>query len=294
MNNYVITGSIGHISKPVVEGLIKAGKKVKVITSSADRVAEIEKLGATAIVGDVSNAEFVLNAFRGADVVYTMIPPIWVTTNWRKSQNVIGENYAKAIRENNVRYVVNLSSIGADIGNGVGPVDGLYDLEKSLDAIPSLNVKHLRPAFFFYNFLAQVPLVKQAGILGANYGDGEKIFLVHPRDIAAVALEELTGLNFSGSSVRYIISDERSGKEIAQVLGKAINREVPWIVFSDDQQRDGLLQAGVPATNAEGYTTMGRALREGVMQKDARKTKPSFNKTKLEDFASEFARAYNA
>ena len=43
MNKYVITGSIGHISKPLVEGLIKAGKDVTVITSNNDRVKEIEK-----------------------------------------------------------------------------------------------------------------------------------------------------------------------------------------------------------------------------------------------------------
>jgi uncharacterized protein YbjT (DUF2867 family) len=292
MKNYVITGSIGHISKPIVEGLINAGKNVTVLTSSTDRVKEIEKLGAKALVGSVQEADFVSTAFKGADVVYTMIPPIWSTNDWRKSQNEVGRNYARAIQSNNVRYVVNLSSVGADVGNGVGPVDGLYDFEKMLNDIPSLHVKHLRPAYFFYNLLAQIPLVKQAGILGANYGDGEKLYLVHTRDIAAVALEELLTLKFSGSSVRHIISDERSGKEIASVLGKAINKDIPWVVFTDEQQRDGLLQAGLPPTHAEGYTQMGIAIREGVMLKDARRSKPELRGTKLEDFASEFAAAF--
>jgi uncharacterized protein YbjT (DUF2867 family) len=292
MKNYVITGSIGHISKPIVEGLINAGKNVTVLTSSADRVKEIEKLGAKALVGSVQEADFVSTAFKGADVVYTMIPPIWSTNDWRKSQNEVGRNYARAIQSNSVKYVVNLSSVGADVGNGVGPVDGLYDFEKMLNDIPSLHVKHLRPAYFFYNLLAQIPLVKQAGILGANYGEGEKLYLVHTRDIAAVALEELLNLKFSGSSVRNIISDERSGKEIASVLGKAINKELPWVVFTDEQQRDGLLQAGLPPTHAEGYTQMGRAIREGVMLKDVRRSKPELSGTKLEDFASEFAAAF--
>jgi hypothetical protein len=46
MNHYVITGSIGHISKPVIEGLVKAGKKVSVITSNPDKIKEIEASGA--------------------------------------------------------------------------------------------------------------------------------------------------------------------------------------------------------------------------------------------------------
>lgn len=293
MKTYVITGSIGHISKPIVEGLIKAGKEVSVITSSRERVAEIEKLGAKAIVGNVQDSGFVRSAFKGADVVYTMIPPIWQTDNWRKSMNEVAKNYADAIEANNIRYVVNLSSMGAHVGNGVGPVDGLYDFEQMLNKIQGLHVRHLRPSFFFYNFLSQVGLIKQAGFMGANYGDeNEKIFLVHTRDIAAAALEELLDLKFQGSSVRYIFGDERSGKEVAQVLGKAIGKDLNWVIFTDQQQQEGLLQAGLSETHARNFTDMGRAIREGVLQADARKHKPSQARTKLEDFAKEFAQAY--
>jgi hypothetical protein len=101
-------------------------------------------------------------------------------------------------------------------------------------------------------------------------------------------------LNFKGSSVRYIIGDERSGKEIAEVLGKSINKDLNWVVFTDEQQKEGLLQAGLSETHAQGYTQMGKALREGVMQADARKNSPALAKVKLEDFAKEFAAAFKA
>jgi uncharacterized protein YbjT (DUF2867 family) len=294
MKKYIITGSIGHISKPVVQGLIKAGKEVSVITSSNDRVSEIEKLGAKAVVGNVQDADFVKKAFKGADVIYTMIPPIWQTNNWRASQNEVARNYADAIQANGIKYVVNLSSMGAHAGKGIGPVDGLYDFEQMLNKIPGLNVKHLRPSFFFYNFIAQIGLIKHAGFMGANYGDGEKIFLVHTNDIAAAALDELLNLKFTGSLVRYVFGDERSGQEVADVLGKAIGKDLKWVVFSDDQQREGLLQAGLPETHANSYTEMGKALREGVMQEDARRNKPTLTTTKLEAFAKEFAAAFNS
>lgn len=292
MKNYIITGSIGHISRPIVTGLIKAGKEVTVLTSSNDRVSEVGKLGAKALVGNVADESFVKNAFRGADAVYTMIPPIWQTTNWKESQLVVARNYAASIRENEIKHVVNLSSIGADVGNGVGPVDALHDFEKMLNAIPGLHVKHLRPSFFFYNFLAQIGLIKQAGFMGANYGN-DKIFLVHPKDIAAAALEELLNLKFQGNSVRYIIGDERTGKEVASVLGKSIGKDLSWVVFTDEQQKQGLLQAGLSETHAQAYTQMGVALREGFMQKDAVKNKPALATIKLEDFVPEFKAAFN-
>lgn len=293
MKTYVITGSVGHISRPIIQGLVKAGKDVRVITSTAARVSEIENLGAKALVGSVEDLAFLKEAFKGADVVYTMIPPTWQTTNWRASQNKIGKNYAQALEANHVKFVVNLSSVGAHHGNGVGPVDGLYDFEQLLNKIPGLHVKHLRPSYFFSNFLSQIGMIKQAGIMGSNFGEGEKLFLVHTDDIAAAALEELLNLKFSGNSVRYIFSDERSGKEIAEVLGKAIGKDLPWVVFTDEQQKQGLLQAGLSETHAQGYTDLGRSIREGYMQIDARKNMPVLGKTKLEDFAHEFAAAFN-
>ena len=294
MKKYVITGSIGHISRPVVEELVQAGKSVDVITTSNERAKEIEKLGAKAVVGSVQDASFVMKAFKNADVVYTMIPPIWQTSDFRASQDEVAKNYASAVRENGVKYVVNLSSIGAHVGRGVGPVDGVAYLERLLNDIPDLNVRHLRPSFFYYNFMSQIGLIRNAGIVGGNYGSGEKLFLVHTNDVAKAAREELLSLNFRGSSVRYIIGDERSGKEIAAVLGKAIGKDLNWVEFTDEQQKQGLLQAGLPETHAENYTTMGKALREGVMQSDAAKNRPAFASTRLEDFAREFAEAYRA
>jgi uncharacterized protein YbjT (DUF2867 family) len=294
MEKYVITGSIGNISKPIVKGLVKEGKDVRVITRSKDSVKEIESIGAKALFGNVEDLSFLKEAFQEAEVVYTMIPPIWQTSNWRASQNQIGKNYAQALEGSPVKFVVNLSSIGAHLGNGAGPVDGLHDFEQLLNAIPGIHVKHLRPSYFVSNFLSQIGMIKQGGIMGGNFGEGEKIFLVHTNDIAAAALEELLNLTFSGNSVRYIFGDERSGQEIANVLGKAIGKDLPWVVFTDEQQKQGLLQAGLPETHAQGYTDLGKSIREGYLQADARKNKPALAETKLEDFAREFAAAFKA
>jgi uncharacterized protein YbjT (DUF2867 family) len=294
MEKYVITGSIGNISKPIVKGLVKEGKDVRVITRSKDSVKEIESIGAKALLGNVEDLSFLKEAFQEAEVVYTMIPPIWQTSNWRASQNQIGKNYAQALEGSPVKFVVNLSSIGAHLGNGAGPVDGLHDFEQLLNAIPGIHVKHLRPSYFVSNFLSQIGMIKQGGIMGGNFGEGEKIFLVHTNDIAAAALEELLNLTFSGNSVRYIFGDERSGQEIANVLGKAIGKDLPWVVFTDEQQKQGLLQAGLPETHAQGYTDLGKSIREGYLQADARKNKPALAETKLEDFAREFAAAFKA
>lgn len=295
MNNYVITGSLGHISKPIVEGLIRSGKTVSVLTTDPKKQDLISALGATARIGSLFESDFVKDAFAGADVVYTMIPPIFSTSNWRLSQNEIATNYVQAIGVNKIKHVVNLSSMGAHLGEGVGPVNAIHDFEVALNEIPGLNVKHLRPAWFYYNFNNLVGMAKQAGILGSNFGGGDrKIAMVHTTDIADAALEELLSLKFTGTSVRYVASDERTGSEIAEVLGNAIGKKLSWVEFSDEEQANGLRSAGVPETHVDGYVEMGRALRTGRMQEDFAKNKPELSSTRLESFAPEFAKAYNA
>ncbi len=293
MGKYLVTGSIGNISKVIVEGLVKAGHAVSVITSSSDRVGAIEKLGASGLVGDLQDLAFLKKAVSEAEVVYTMIPPIWQTGNWRKSQNEVAHTYIEAFKGSNVRHVVNLSSIGAHLENGVGPVSGLYDFEEMLNKLSGIAVKHLRPSYFYTNLMAQIGMIKQGGIMGANFGGDEKIFLVHPKDIGKAALEELLQLDFEDTSVRYVISDERSGEDIAKVLGNAIARNLHWTVFTDEQQKAGLLQAGLSETHATGYAELGQALRGGSMQADARAKKIILSPTKLEDFAVEFAKAFS-
>ena len=293
---YVITGGAGHISTPLTEKLLNAGHEVTVIGRSAEKLQSLVNKGAKAAVGSVEDAAFVQAAFIGADAVYAMIPPNFATENFRHYQNIVARNYIDAIAENNIKNVVVLSSIGANMGNGAGPVDGLADFEGLLKKDNGINVKFLRPSYFMYNLFAMIPLIKGMNIAGSNFGStDEKLALVHTSDIAAAAAEELLALNFSGFSVRYIAGDEKTGAEIAEALSKAINKPgIPWVVFSDEQSFDGMKQAGLTVTMAEGYTAMGRALREGKMQEDYWKNRPVLSTIKLDDFVKEFAGAFNA
>ncbi len=293
--NYVITGSLGNVSKPIVEQLVYAGHTVSVITSKEENKSAIETLGATPLIGSVEDAEFVKESFSGADAVYLMIPPNWATTNFLAYQQQVADNYAEAVKNNSIKYVVQLSSIGAHMRKGAGPIDGVAYLEEKLEAIPGLNVLMLRPSYFFNNLYSQADLVKKAGIFGANHGGPEKLALTDTGEIATVATEALLNLDFRGHIIKYIASDERTGDEIAAVLGAAIGKPgTAWVVFSDEQSYQGMLDAGLPPTLAEAYTQMGHSIHNGRLQEEYQLNKPALGKMKLEDFAKRFSAAYSA
>lgn len=294
---YVITGSLGNISLPVTKALLQAGHDVTVITSKEENVKAIEALGAKAAVGSVEDVNFLTRTFAGANAVYTMVPPNFGATEWKKWIGSIGKNYAEAIKANNIKYVVNLSSVGAHLNDGVGPVSGLHRAEEALNNLTDVNIKHLRPAYFYPNLFSNIGLIKHAGIMGSNFAIADNKFpIVDPADIAAVASEELLQLNFIGHTVHYIASDEVSTNAIAAEIGKAIGKpDLAWVPFTNEQAFDGMKQAGLPEEIAKNYAEMGNAANTGAMSEDYWKHHPTtLGKTKLADFAKVFAAAYNA
>lgn len=291
--NFTITGSLGNISKPLAETLIAAGHQVTIISNNPDKVKVIEALGATAAIGSVEDVAFLTATFSGKDAIYTMVPPNFGAPNIRAFIGGVAKKYAAAIKASGVKQVVNLSSIGAHLPGGTGPIAGLHDGEQSYSELDGVAIKHLRPAFFYTNFFANVDMVKHAGILGANYDAATPLVLVHPKDIAAVAAEELQQ-TITGKTVRYIASDERTAGEVANVLGKAIGKPaLPWIEFSDEEALQGMVQAGVPEPMAKSYVEMGDATRARKLYTHYFENRPAkFGETKLEDFAVEFAQAF--
>jgi uncharacterized protein YbjT (DUF2867 family) len=292
---YVITGGSGHISKPITVALLAAGHQVKIIGRNAEHLKELTSEGAEAAIGSVEDREFLAKAFAEADVVYTMVPPNFGSNDLKEYIARVGKNYAYAIRENKIKFDVNLSSIGAHMPHGAGPVSGLYQVEQALNALPDTTVLHLRPAYFYYNLFGQVPLIKNMNLVGSNFGGNNKLVMTDPKDIAEVAIDTLLKLDFKGKSVRYIASDERTSDEIALVLGSAIGKpDLKWVVFSDEQAVGGMIQAGLPEEMAKNYGEMGNAIQSGEFSRDYWEHRPKLSKTKLEDFASQFAEVFQS
>jgi uncharacterized protein YbjT (DUF2867 family) len=293
---YILTGSTGNITKPLATTLIAAGHQVTIISSTESRKEEIEKLGASAAIGSVQDEPFLSKVFQNADAVYLMIPPTFSVSDWLGYQKEVAENFVIAIKQSGVKNIVQLSSIGAHMGENAGPIDGLAYLEKRLSAIDDINVIKLRPSYFYTNFYAMIDMIKHAGIIGSNIGDyNDKLVLTHPNDIADAAAKYLLALDFKDQNIVYVSSDIRTFSDIVKTLGDAIGKpELPWISFSDDDNHQGMLKAGLPEVFAKSYTQMGKSIREGLIQEDyfSRNEQPQ-GKVKLEDFAKEFAQVYH-
>jgi len=296
----IVTGSLGNIGKPLTQELIKNGHSVTVVSSNAARKDAIESLGAKAAIGELQDTAFISKTFEGADVVYTMATNS-ASTFFDQDVDIIdymvqiAKNYKQAIEKNNIKKVVHLSSIGAHTDKANGILRFHYEVEKVMNELPEdVSIKIMRPTGFYTNILRSIPTIKNQGAIISNYGGDQKEPWVSPKDIATAIAEEIE-LPFNGTSIRYLASDEASPNEIAAIIGKAIGMEnLKWTKISDEQMLNIMLSAGMNKQISEGFVAMQAAQGSGVLYEDFYKNKPEFGKTKLDDFAKDFATVYNA
>jgi uncharacterized protein YbjT (DUF2867 family) len=295
----IITGSLGHISKPLTEKLLQQGHDIKVISSKTDKKEEIEALGATAAIGSLEDVGFLSKIFTGADAVYCMIPP-----NNYFDQNLdlieyykrLGNNYANAILHSGVKRIVNLSTIGAHLKAGSGILLGAHNVQNILNELPEdIAITHMRPTSFFYNLYGYLDMIKSHGAIMANYGTDAKIPWVSPFDIADAIADEIVK-PLAGRKIRYVASEELTGQETANILGEAIGKpDLKWILATNKETLNGLVAVGMNKQIAAGLVEMYASLQSGLLSEDYFNNRPAImGKVKLKDFAKEFAAVYHS
>jgi len=293
----IVTGSLGHISKPLTEELVQKGHEVTVISSKADRQSAIEALGAKAAIGTVEDVDFLTSTFTGADAVYLMEPPTGFfdpNFNLMEFTRKLAHNFVQAVRDSGVKRVVHLSSIGAHTNKGNGILAFHYNVEQILNELPAdVGLSIMRPVGFYYNLLSFINTIKTQGAIVTNYGGDLKEPWVSPVDIAAaIAREIVTPL--TGRKIEYIASDELTCNQVAHILGGAIGKpDLQWTVIADDQLENGMVAAGMNPAIAKGLVEMNAGRRNGILYEDYYKHRPILGKVKLTDFAKEFAAVYN-
>ena len=291
---YTILGATGNVGGKVATILLGKGEPVRAVARTADHLEPLKARGAEVHAGDLRDTVFLTRVLRGSKAVFTLIPPHYTAVNFSAYQDEVGENIAKAVRDAGVTAVVNLSSVGADLPSGTGPITGLYRQEQRLSAIPSLKVLHLRPAYFMENTLMNVPLVKGQGIMGSALRGDVLMPMVATRDIANVAAQHLLKRDFKGSTTRYLLGERHiSYDEIAAVFGKRIGLPgLKYVQFSYTDADKGMRAAGLSADVCRVFIEMSKALNEGIIGLPLVRTSENTTPTSIEEFADVFAHAY--
>ncbi|MDP9122803.1 MAG: NAD(P)H-binding protein [Acidobacteriota bacterium] len=294
---FVVTGATGNIGRRLAELLLEGHRRVRVVGRDEERLRPLAAAGAQVLHGSLDDPDFARRAFAGAHAAFTMVPPNLSVPDLRHWQNRVSDAIAGGLRAAAVPYVVNLSSIGAEVPYGTGPIAGLHDQEERLDSLEGTNVVHLRPASFMENHLQSIGLIRSQGAyLGVLPGDVPSPTIA-TRDIADEAARLLAALDFEDKSTRELLgARDYTMTEAVHILGSAIGKpHLSYVVISEDQARHGMLAAGLPPPATESLLEMYRAMVSGKIRPSEPRLRENTTNTTLEDWAtSDFALAWHA
>jgi uncharacterized protein YbjT (DUF2867 family) len=295
MRTYAITGATGNTGKPITSGLLKEGHNVRIISRDAEKARELTDLGAILYQGDSSDPELLKKAFTGADAVYAMIPFNTLAEDYFAFQMNHVKALSYALEASRVNYAVSLSSVGAHLKEGAGVVQGLQRMEEAFNAIKGLNTMHLRASYFMENTLGQVGAIKHLGAMGSPVRGDMPIAMVATRDIAAMALERLLKLDFSGNIYKYVLgARDVTYNELASVFGRVIGKpDLKYYTVSYEDGASAMMQMGMGKSVVGKLMEFVRSLNEGRVMEDAVRTGENTTPTTIEEFAHVFKAVYD-
>jgi uncharacterized protein YbjT (DUF2867 family) len=292
---YVVLGATGHTGSVVAESLLAKGEKVRAVGRSKVRLAALMRRGAEGFEADVTDSAALTRAFEVARGVYFMVPPDLQNPDYRAYQRKVIEAGATALEAAKVRYVVVLSSYGADKESGLGPVSGLHDLETRFSKIPGLNVLFFRAGYFMENLLPQVAVIQNFGIIGGPVRADIPNPMIATHDIGAAAADALLKLDFSGQQTRELLGQrDISYAEAARIIGAAIGKpDLAYVQLPAGQFIQALMAMGTSRNFAEGLIEMTDGINEGRMKPLEPRSAANTTPSSLETFVQEvFVPAY--
>lgn len=292
----VVTGATGDVGGRVADRLLDAGRDVRVVSRDEERLRPLAERGAEPRAGSLDDPEFVADLLEGAGSAFLLIPS--VPEDYERFQRRVSDAYAASLPGSGVTRVVNLSSLGAHVPEGTGPIVGLRRNEQRLDRVEGLDVLHLRPTFFMENYLeatGALEMIREQGMLGTPLRADLPLPQIATRDIGDVAAEHLIAGGFTGAATLELLGPrDYTMEETSRILGAAVGRpDLPYVRFDYADARAAMVDMGIGGATADMYVEMYRAFNEERVQPEEERSEENTTPTTLGTWAEEvFAPAY--
>jgi uncharacterized protein YbjT (DUF2867 family) len=265
---FVIAGVTGHVGAVAANELLGKKEKIKVLVRDAKKAEPWSRRGAEVAVGSLEDQAFLTGALRGATGFFVLLPPNYAVTSpaeFYGYQRKTADAIAGAVKAAGVPHVVLLSSIGADLPDGTGPIKGLHYAENVLRGTGAV-LTAIRAGYFQENLGGTAAAAKQQGIFpnftpSADY----PMPMINTNDIGRLAAESLLAKPRQSEAVD-LQGPKYSQRELAQKLGAALGKELRIIDIPQAEWITALTKGGVPPAVAEIYAEMYGAFAKGIIK----------------------------
>lgn len=222
---FVVAGVTGHTGAVVADTLLAKKQSVRVIVRAAEKGAAWRARGAEVAVASLDDAQALARAFEGAAGAYLLVPPNYAAVSYLDDRKKVADALTNAVKASGLGHVVFLSSVGAHLPEGTGPIRVVRYGEQQLGAVAK-NLTILRPPSFFENWKPVLGAAKAQGVLPSFLAPSRKIPMISTRDIGRIAAEQL----LVGGRGRMVLElsgpEDYSPNDVAAVLSTILKHPV--------------------------------------------------------------------
>ena len=288
-NTILVTGATGTVGSEVVRQLSAKGASVRACCHTLSKADKIRGPGVEIVEVDYDKPETVEAAFAGVEKLFLLTPFV------ENMVEITAQLVAEA-KKAGIKHIVKLSTLelGADAEAKIPPIRWHRQAEKVVEE-SGIPYTFLRPADgFMQNFIDFYgQTIKAQNAIYTAAGEGKQ-GIVDARDMAAVAVEALTGDGHEGKTYPITGPEAISHNQIAEILSEVLGRKISHVNMSEEDARKGLEEAGLPDWMISGAIEGDRLTREGRLSavlptvEEVTGKKPR----SFEQFARDYAEAF--
>jgi uncharacterized protein YbjT (DUF2867 family) len=249
MSTILVTGARGNIGSRVVARLAKAGARVRVLLRQPSP-AFADRPSIEVVHGSYDDDAAITAAMTGVSRA------LFITAGPELARH--DGALAAAARTAGVEHIVKLSVAGA---RGGGPeIPGWHhDGEQRITAT-GVPATFLRPSSFASNARGWVTTLRATGKAFGAFGSAA-LPVIHPDDIADVAVAALTQPGHAGKAYELTGPEALTCAEQVAILGEIAGRRFEYVNVEDEAAVRGMLDAGMPKVMADAMIHLVQALR---------------------------------
>ena len=260
---YAIAGVSGNTGAATADALLAKGEKIRVIVRDAAKGETWAARGAEVAVADLEDSEALAQALKDVDGAFLLLPPKVTENGILDRFETLTRSQISAAEAAGLAHVVLLSSVGAHLASGTGPIRSLNRAEDLWRGFSGART-FLRPCYFMENWANLLHPVTEQGVLPSFLHPLDReVPMISVRDIGRAAAEALID-GGSGTQVIELAGPRAYSPEaIAAVFSEQLNRPVAAVAVPQDQWSGQLQSVGLSADMAGLLAEMYQGINEG-------------------------------
>ncbi|MDB6080109.1 MAG: NmrA family transcriptional regulator [Akkermansiaceae bacterium] len=283
MKTFTIMGITGRVGGAAARALLKSGAKVRGIVRDRAKTREWEGRGVELVTGDALDTASLVEAFRGADGVFVMVPPNFAPAAGYPETAAVLVSVRAALEAARPGRVVGLSSVGAQHPGGLGLITQCQMLEEALGSL-SIDRAFIRAAWFMENFEWDVATARERGGIDAYLTPLDREFpMIATRDIGQLVAKILEE-PWTGRRVLELEGPRRySQDDAAAVFSRVLDRPVRAKAVAREEWAAIFEGQGMPADRTGPRIEMLDGFNSGWIDFEAKGTEKVVGETALEE-----------